>query len=92
MTNIELIKTVARQPLAWFAVVLVSAVGVLFGKLTDSGDARVEECQEVTEEYRKENKDLRDMLNNYTSTILLQKGEIQNRNYVIDSLRHKQND
>lgn len=84
MMNIEIFKAAARNPVTYFMVILVGAVSAVFTKYTDKSDSNDVYCRERINK-------LETMLDAYTNTILLQRGELTNRNMIIDSLKNKNN-
>ena len=82
--SLDLLKTAAKHPVTYIMIALVSGISVVFTKYTDKSDSNDDYCRERINK-------LETMLDAYTNTILLQRGELTNRNMIIDSLKNKSN-
>ena len=87
----EFIRAVAKHPVFYIMIVLVFGIGVVFDKLIEKSDSNDENCEKREIRYTERIASLEKTLDRYTNTILLQKGEIMNRNIAIDSLKNKRN-
>ena len=86
--DVSFLKAVARAPLTYIMIALVFGIGVVFNKYTEKSDANDDKCAEREKRYAERIENLEKTLDGYTKTILLQRGEITNRNLVIDSLKN----
>ena len=88
----EFLKAVAKHPVFYIMIALVFGISFVFEKYTRKTDENDQDCKDREKEYRIRITSLEAQLDRHVNTILLQKGEITNRNEIIDSIKNNNNE